>query len=1053
MSEIIFPHIYKIQASAGAGKTRKISEQILTFLLSDSIPFSDINNILAITFTNKAASEMKERIMEWLKHIALDDNRDAKFDAANLKQVLMVDDKKIQQKAATYIERILRNYGEFQIRTIDSFCKNIVDACSLQLNVPLDYEVEKDIEFYQEFALDSILKTITKSEKNKKIFLDFLQNYIEIEERYSWLPKKDILEAVKFMQQAEDSSGLYFARYGKNNDFTTTQKNIKDLIRKLLDVIGSESIAVKAQYASALSKALELSGVKMVSTLKSWLQKEDASEILKKNSANVSSVFFNTWEKIQKQNKFFIETYSYSKFNYYLDIFNEIKNILQEVKEKNRMLFLGELNRKVVDLFKTNPDIIPEIYYRLSERFYHYFIDEFQDTSIIQWENIKPLVDEAISCGGSLCYVGDKKQAIYGFRGGSAKIFDEVEKSFSHRAFSFFHDNLDLNYRSRKKIVEFNNKIFDSNHLLQWAGAGKDIINKHKNVLSDVFNQSGQVAAISEQKDGGYVECRVIKAEKKDESANCANDYTLKIIEDLSNRGFSYSDIAILTRDNKTASDITSFLIENGKIVESYRTVNIKQNPVVKDLVSFLYFLHSPINNLAFAAFITGDIFSKATKINSQDIHKWLRKVRHKKETFLYTEFKKWKPSIWNKYFGELLKEVGFLPPYDLTCSIIEKFDIWKNFDNLTGFFMHFLEILNNLEQGGDSNLVNFMDFWDKAKEDDENFMVKLPSLSNAIKVMTMHKAKGLQFPVVILPFLHVDIKVGIKGAGFNALIAKEKDNLNLLHINKAICGVSSKLDEIYEKEYLNTFLNEFNLIYVAATRAEDELYVLIPEKINKEKNILRSLFFETENEEFSYGEKTRKQKEAEKEQKFISPIINKKHLHWQDAVRAQLTSPEAVTTYKSEGATTKGDIVHYVLASFKNLSDSKNYKKDVMQQAKTACHLFGCCGIEDEISETISKIMENKKLRKFFYLAENEKVYNEKEIADKNGNIKRADRIIVSEDACTVIEYKTGKEHLNKHEIQIKEYLSLAKQAFSKKVTNGILLYVDENIFYEINL
>ncbi|HEC25557.1 MAG TPA: hypothetical protein ENI54_06080, partial [bacterium] len=352
---------------------------------------------------------------------------------------------------------------------------------------------------------------------------------------------------------------------------------------------------------------------------------------------------------------------------------------------------------------------------------------------------------------------------------------------------------------------------------------------------------------------------------------------TVDIIKGLAGAGrrYMFRDIAILTRTNSDAADFVLKLKEEGVPVKSNQSADIRNNRLIMEIISFLKFINDPADNLSFINFISGKIFSIAVKYDYFTLKKGINDLilKNAGKEFIYIKFKEWRAEsmgvtaagLWDGYISELFNGVGFYSVYETVCKLYEKFDIYNNFSEYIGFFMHLLEIIKNREDAGDNDLDLFIDFFEDAEQDAEQFLTEPDPSNNAVNVLTAHKAKGLQFPVVIVPY------ACIKNKPINRILISscpsshdDCDKIRLYYTNKneqeLLFGIDENLPETegYVLEKSMSFLDELNLFYVSLTRAKEELYIMAPSKIGRSRNELTDLFFEDEcntDRDEEYGE------------------------------------------------------------------------------------------------------------------------------------------------------------------------------------------------------
>jgi len=478
------------------------------------------------------------------------------------------------------------------------------------------------------------------------------------------------------------------------------KQTIIDLIKKISDDIPEQSDGrfIKSLY-SFLEKNKNSFNIK---DLSQYFKREEFP--MKKNMKTPEKIV-QLWHNIRKNLREFCEWESYAVFKPYLEIFTLVLDEFQELSGNDNVMFLQELNTHAHTLINDEEFTVAELYYRIATRLRHYLIDEFQDTNRLQWKNIFPMVEEALSSGGSLFYVGDKKQAIYRFRGGDVSLFDSVQRNF--KDFNLESRSLLINYRSEKEIVEFNNEIFSGENLklfVNRVGAWQEKFFhfSHADIskILNVFGDSKQ--KWRKENIYGHVRVEVINTSNIEERNDIMREKLISLIKELKKR-FSLGDIAILARKNSDVKLFTAWLIEENISVESEKTLNIREHPLIKELISFLKFLDSPIDNLSFASFILGDIFCKVSGIKKDTLRDFIFGLRisgkEEMDSYLYKEFKKRFSDEWDNFIELFFKSVGFVPLYELMITILGRLKVLENFPLYQGFFMRLLEIIKEREE------------------------------------------------------------------------------------------------------------------------------------------------------------------------------------------------------------------------------------------------------------------------------------------------------------------------------------------------------------------
>jgi len=1042
------PQVFIVEASAGSGKTYALARRYLRLLINPGLKIQQIplKTILAITFTNKAAIEMKERIIEFLKDIAFDRFRSPE-EKKELLGYLGVDMEYAGSKAYLIMDGIIKNYNFFQVQTIDSFINAILSGCAFRLNLSAHFKIKHEYDEYLAYSLDKLIDRAAQDKKVMGLFDDYLKQYLYLENKAGWFPKRDILSVISGLFDDSNVYGAAFRKYelkDKNEIFLRR----REIIRLMRQLRGNEpegaNQAVFKSFKSKLEKYEDSLDIEEISPVFS------SEEFPIKKNHPVPQEVNKLWASIRKEIGGLFETEALALFNCYIDIFNLVYEDLRQVSSREDVVFLSELNRKARILFDEQAITVPELYYRLATRFNHYLIDEFQDTSSLQWKNLFPMVEEALSRGGSLFYVGDKKQAIFRFRGGDTSLFDNVKTEFA--PFANIHDYLKDNYRSRKEIISFNNAVFSQGNLKRFLEARENSRKNKGSALSfddkdmrdflSVF--AGATQNIKEDSGCGFVKIERVSVATKDESDEIIRAGLVKLIRELKKRYLEYKNIAVLCRRNQDIEEVTSWLIQEHIPVESEKTLNIREHPLIKEIVSFLKFLNSPIDNLSFASFILGDSFLKAAGLNKEEISGFLFKLHlnNKKEdnVYLYRRFRSQYPKTWDELLDEFFKNVGFVPLYELVVSILGKFKVPERFPDTQGFMMRFLELIKKQINEENDSLSSFLDYFETAGNDD--LYVNVVE-TDAVKIMSIHKAKGLGFPVVIVPFLEIDVAVSSGRDRKPYMLYPEDGFLKLLKLSKAYLSFSGFLEKIYRSEYKRCLIDELNSVYVAFTRAKDELYAFIPKKSANSFNLANFLI---PDELLEAGKKIQPCIE-EKEISAKDVIAPSQYQNWIPYLKEEFIDKSEVQNRKG---LLEGEVVHAMLSFIGNLAD-RDKDTAIAESLRNTKVLFRQISDFQKFQDSVMKLLSAEHLKHFFYVKDGS-VYREKEVVDKTGRTKRIDRLIVKKSEVIIVDYKSLKIDTGKYHSQMLDYISLIKELFPQKRVLGFLLYLDDLSLEEVH-
>ncbi len=1049
------PQVTIVEASAGSGKTYCLAGRYIRLLMGGSLAEIPLKSVLAITFSNKAALEMKERILEFLKMLALDKFPSRK-DKVDFLSFIGIEEEFACQKARLIMDEIVRGYNYFQVQTIDSFVNAILSGCAFKFHLSSAFRIKHNYADNLSYSLDKFIDQANSDLKIQEMFSDFLEQYIYLENKKGWLPKPDILSLLGSLFVLSNVYGMGFTRYPKEaKDLLGKKERIVKLMGELRKQM-PEGINMRTWGSFMDSSTFSVLGVEK------FFLPFAKDEFKMKKGFPADDNALRLWKEIKDEIAGFYTWRAYSLFNCYIDIFSGVLEYMEDLSRKEDVLFLLELNSRARRLFAEGGMNIPELYYRLSAQFRHFLIDEFQDTSLLQWENLFPMASEALSVGGSLFYVGDKKQAIYRFRGGEVSLIDELKNNLEQ--FNVSEEPLSKNYRSQKEIVEFNNEIFSRENLLDFFNRRKelakdslDLPEKEIKEITGVF--AGARQEYKKENTAGFVKFEAIEAEDREAIKSVIKDRVLDIVGNLKER-FAYSDIAILARSNAEVELFSLWLIEKGIPVESEKTLDIRENPYIKELVSFLKFLNSPIDNLSFASFILGDIFARACRIDQQLTRDFLFGLNFKKKArtnYLYVELRQNYPEFWSALIEEFFKNVGLVPLYELVVSILARFKVLENFPEHQGFFMKFLELIKAQEEDN-QNLSFFLEFFESNPADD--FYVNACACE-AVKVLTIHKSKGLEFGVVVIPFLEINIKPGSgqnKSGAFTVYPVRDitpkvsdgclwqpisngvypaQDKLALSYlVNDESLDFSPELKARYIDEYKKAFIDELNAVYVAFTRAKYELYAFVQKTASRGNNLAGLLIPE---ESFERGKRVSYKSNNSQKSLVKRKISLPRHQDWISFLKDEFEDESLI---KRRGELIKGDILHFMLSGIGNLSgqDAERIILHSLAQAKAKFPLVNdWAGFE----KSLRRIVEEESLKPFFFLG-CAQVFQEKELVDRYGRTKRIDRLIIKNDEFWVIDYKSSKIEAPEYQKQVLEYTRLLKDLYPELNSKGFIIYLD---------
>ena len=1043
-------------ASAGSGKTYALVKEYLKIILV--APKNDAyRHILAITFTNKAVHEMKSRIVGSLSEFAKDEPSSK---AQDLMQDLATDTElsiiQIKTKSQQIIKHIIHNYAAFDISTIDKFTHKVIRAFAHDLNLPMTFEVTLDTENLLVEAVDAIIAQAGEDETLTKLLIDFTME--KTDDDKSWDISREILETGRLVLNENNRNEITHFQDKSIAEFVEIKMKLSEactilekesivFAEEALSLIDKNGIDTKSFSAGHFPKhLLSIQEGKFNPKNKTYHEFDDIKiNKTAKDRAIIETIIPDLLQLLDKVYK------TFEKINFYkaflknitpLSLLNTVSNELAKIQGEQNVLSISEFNAIIHREIQNQP--APFIYERLGERYRHFFIDEFQDTSEMQWQNLIPLIDNALSgqddfgVKGTLMIVGDPKQSIYRWRGGKAEQFIELSKDqnpFNNPDKRLEH--LNKNYRSYSQIIKFNNDFFKllSNEF------------EHPDYKDLYENHSHQK---TNDKTGGYVNIsfipKVETAEGDEEALDKTDLYvlaTLNTIQKSVQQGFQYKDIVILTRKRSQGIAIANYLTEQGIPLLSSETLMIQNATEVRLIIHLLKYLKN-----------SSDLESKANFLqylaqNSQDklpIHDFIAQGM---ALFQETDFENWLMSFDVSLSFQNIRKKSL---YEAVETIIAKFlsppetsVLSKGVGN--AYVQYFLDIVLERDIRNQAGISDFLSFWDKNAE---KFSIPSPEGTNAVRIMTIHKSKGLEFPVVIFPFAEEDYNRKPKDKLW--LNAEEQDfglPKVLIDNSSAVEGFGEEAAEVYNQKKQEELLDNINVLYVALTRAEEQLYMIsnmnLSSKGEVPKNNMCSFFinylennggFDKNKLEYEFGNATKlsvakQHVDTSKTIPLVSEILNPKNI--------KIAQREALMwgTHQQE-AIEYGNVIHEILSFVKTKNDvdlaiTKSIENGLITYAQ-----------KETVFNTINEIVNHSELEICF--ADGNEVLNEQTIIQKEGKTIKPDRMVLTKNKeVLLLDYKTGIHNV-KYQQQLENYQT-AIESMGYKVVKKALIYIGKRI------
>ena len=1056
-------------SSAGSGKTFTLVKEYLNIVLQRP---EEYRHILAITFTNKAANEMKSRVIEAL--ISLESGEPSELRS---KLEKTVPSKNITDNAGKVLKLILHDYPSFAISTIDSFFQKLLRSLAREIHLPLRAEIKLE----EEDAILEVTEKLLHHSGTDKELGGWLQQLIfkKLEDDKGWNIQNEIAWIAKEILKERGATGNVMERstihelYGTMNqrkkNFEATMNGFgKKALEKIKQNGYDESNFAHEMkgiygYLNKISKSTTpkdyLFTPRINSALSSadnWVRKEDRKDtaLMGFIESELRPILIQTNQMIVDQYPVYIGDITVLKTLYLFGIVNDLTKIFKVYRQEHNQILISDTAKLLQEII--TGDDTPFIFEKTGNRYRYLLIDEFQDTSEVQWKNLLPLIINSLGSGFMTLVVGDAKQSIYRWRGGDMKLLlSGIEKDLHHFKDLIKPEALQFNFRSKKEIVEFNNNIFTNLiSLVRNMDNMGDI-----SMLELAYGKN--VAQITAEKNnkGGYVEVNCLSDTKTDTEASAEEKKkakwphqalvrTLSTIQDLLLRGYRYRDITILVRTNVEGNTIAQHLFKNNitKVI-SPDSLLINSAPVVRFMINSLRSLIDPADSICrsqmlhyYTSFIVNSnddpaqIFQQKKKKSGKE---HTTPALFEKDTLIDNAFNRLLPEAFTASMASLAK----LPVYEVCEQIISIFQLNNQPD---AFLQRFQDIVLEFNARQHASIRSFIQYWDENKKVREKSVV-IPENENAIRIMTIHASKGLQFPVVIMPFVDWDI---LPREGSLIWVQSEAKEFSALGRIGVICN-SSLLNSVfkhdYEKEKASSIIDGINMLYVALTRAEEELYLYVPADNEKEINNINKLLLRTidhigleldRENKIILGSKTALY-QPKKESSVSVPLTSYPVNKWQDKIRVstRVRLLSDILKEKSTSKTKYGVLVHELLAAIGNISE--------LNMAMDKIKFDGLMSATEqaELKQLVTDLILDPAVKPFFDTTW--KVMREQEIIAPGAEISRPDRILIEGKNAIIVDFKTGAANAS-HQEQLNRYgATLTKMGYQN--IRKYLIYLKE--------
>ena len=918
------------KASAGSGKTHTLSKTYLDLLLKADSKTA-YRNILAVTFTNKATEEMKERIL-----------RD------------LAEEGKTNPRAREILINLLHDYGSFSVSTIDKFFQQALRAFSRELGSSGNYQIELDKASLTKEAMDRVLDDLTEKDK------DLL----------GWFTKQ-LETALDNGESFHLESSLYemAEEFGDVNEkFTYDKKKLTELKARCKEIVdtfhkdvyenalcidtttwGKTAAKGLAQYAGAQTK------------YKDSVKAANATTLAKLAETAGCEAMYALMNPQGRRWKEYRTARMVEKVIFTLVLAEEFYSKLAIIEEEKGVISLDESTSLLRDIIDGSD--APFIYEKLGVRFNHFLLDEFQDTSVVQWENFKPLLANSVSEGYSNIIVGDVKQSIYRWRNSDWNLLDkEIEENFKGKVKVI---TLKENWRSTQSIVDFNNEFFT------FAADNLGLSNIYADVKQEVKVEDSQEGCVT--------------VDFCEDELEMIDGY----IEQAVAAGAKMSDMAILLRTNGEGKKVAEYLLSKGYSVISDDSLDLKSSLIIRKIVSYLHSLCNNSDSL-------NTYLSESLEIDSErEYHSLLDLV------------------------DGVIKDLSETHPDEIKGQTL--------------FIQSFMDDILEWTSIHGNDLRQYLKHWEESK-----IAISSPNDPNAIRITTVHKSKGLAFPIVIFPFAE---KVGLfkEDTLWCHLDSDAEMGESFNSIFPVVLGKSSG-DSFFSESLKNEMemqrIDNLNIFYVCLTRARKEMHIIAknpPKSLidgkSSPNDLSQLLYLYCEQNGYTFGSPYRWNEASKKEDSEIEEFDAEYETYGMNpeaCSRRFVASSDAWDYFSEEGIgqskRLRGIEQHALLSRIRTSDDAPEVLRSIEPQTR------------ELLLERISAHSE--------WFSPELKTLNEVAIIDSFGNTNRPDRVLVDEEGhVTVIDFKFGEED-EKYSGQVRRYMRLFREMGYGEVS-GYIWYV----------
>ncbi len=1056
------------RSSAGSGKTYTLTREYLRLAFSRT-GNKHYRKILAVTFTNKAMQEMKDRIVDQLYEFSQGNLTGM---GEELRQDFGMSEEEFQRASKSLLRDILHDYGHFSITTIDAFFQRVIRGFARELGLAGSYRLELDVDLTIHEIIQDLLAQVEDDPVLRQWLVDFSRH--KLEEGSSWMVERHLESFTQDLLKEDFQVHEKEIRNMPREELHDLGKALKKeiaRIRALLHGKANEVLRLMDEYgltvndfsykgnggvatfpSKVLQDNLEI-GVRIRTAIeedKYTGASEPQGNVRAALDSGLRAKFEELLHLVDTRSPAFITASQVLKNMYVFGLTIDILRKMNEYKQEHDLMFISDATRLLTELV-TNTDAL-FIYEKVGAFYDHFLIDEFQDTSQMQWESFLPLVRNSLAEGNTNLIVGDVKQSIYRWRGGALELLQSgVMQEFNQGYIDL--RKLGRNFRSAASVVEFNNALFNAlpGVVSVAYSSGEDHLEEVASAyIGDIYHDAEQALKTgSENK--GFVYARFVTEEKDEDDS--VSDMCLSglpaIIEELQDKGVPLSEIAILVRNNKEGKRSADIL---GEYARNHQGNGYRYDVISNDslflsgsracrlIMAAMRFLHDPDNaiNRAELTYLYYSVHDPDT--NLEQLFEACGTYHKDREPTLPEQLVSGLSSWTKRPLIELVEKL-------IHCLGLDEMN--GQFAYLQTFMDHVLKFVSR-ERGDASGLL---DWWDE-RSDKES--IKVPEDLDAIRIMTIHKSKGLEFHSVIIPYLKW--KLDHERGPLLWLEGREDPVRGRVPVDYSKTLNNSHFAAEYQSERLKAYVDSLNLLYVALTRASHDLWMIAPKSKKKKKeheikHINEALLmvveqpgyldggtYDPDTGTYTFGNRDFRFKDAG-QRVDGEPVYLKKYTesNWRDDLLLKPVNQSLITSEQKVKINT-GILIHNLLSRVRYTPDFGKVLAEVTWEEALSEEDV------ERIKQRILNAFERPEVKRWF--SRKWRVMNEAVILTREGEY-RPDRVMVSDEEVVVVDYKTGLQR-EKDIRQMQTYKDLLLELEGRPVS-GFLWYIDLDEIIEV--